>query len=222
MRVCAGGWACGVKVLVTAGPTREAIDPVRYITNRSSGRMGHAIAVAAVQAGHAVRLISGPTVLSVPRGLDLFLPVSSARQMHAAVLGNFRWADALFMVAAVADWRPRVVARKKYKKADGPPVIQWVRNPDILAAVARIRRRGQRVCGFAAETGDPVPEARRKLREKGLDLVVANDVTGEGAGFGCETNVVTLIYADGRMERLPLMRKSACARHILRALLGLA
>ena len=208
-----------MNILVTAGPTREAIDPVRFVSNRSSGRMGYAIAAAALRDGHAVRLVSGPSALRPPRGLDAFLPVATAREMHAAVLANFPWADALFMAAAPADWRP-VPAPAKLKKADGPPAIRWVRNPDILASLRPLRRPGQRICGFAAETGDPLPEAARKLRAKHLDLVAANDVSRPGAGFAVPTNIVTLVRPGGTAETLPLLSKAACARRILRALVG--
>ncbi len=203
-----------MKVLVTAGPTREAIDPVRFLSNRSSGRMGYAVAAAAREAGHVVRLVSGPTALAAPEGVET-ARVTSAAEMLAAVERWFDWCEVLVMAAAVADYRPRQAAAGKLKKGAGGLTLELERTADILATLCP-RKGMRRVIGFAAETGDPVPEARRKLAEKGLDLVVANDVLEPGAGFEVDTNRVTLLAADGSATVLPLMSKAEVAREIVR------
>lgn len=203
-----------MNVLVTAGPTREAIDPVRYVSNRSSGKMGYAIAAAAAARGHAVCLVSGPVCLEPPAGVA-FVPVVSADDMLAAVGAQFGACDALVMAAAVADFRPRAVSPVKLKKAAGLRPLELEATPDILAAVAA--RKGTRfVAGFAAETGPVMlAEARRKLRDKNLDLIVANDVSEPGAGFEVDTNRVTFVDAAGE-EALPLMSKAAVADRLVR------
>lgn len=210
-----------MKILITAGPTREAIDPVRFVSNHSSGRMGFALAAQAAKAGHTTRLISGPVSLRPPRGLQQTIPVTTAQEMFHAVQEHFPWCDALIMAAAVADWRPKNPGTRKLKKQDGPPAIQWMRTPDILTTIAKQKRANQRICGFAAEVGDPIPEAQRKLKAKHLDLIAANDVSLPGAGFSTPTNIITLLYADGRIQPLPKLSKPACARHILAALTSL-
>jgi phosphopantothenoylcysteine decarboxylase / phosphopantothenate---cysteine ligase len=194
-----------MKILVTAGPTREAIDPVRYISNRSSGRMGYAVAQAALERGHEVVLISGPVSISAPPCARM-VPVVSAVDMKAAVTAHLDWCEALVMCAAVADWKPKRVCAFKIKKSGAAPVLHLVRTPDILATAAA--RKGDRIfVGFAAETGaDFEQEAERKRKKKRCDLVVGNDVTAPGAGFDVETNQVSFISADG-IERLPLMSK---------------
>ncbi len=203
-----------MRILITAGPTREALDPVRFLSNRSSGKMGFALARAAARRGHAVILVSGPVALRTPAGVRR-VPVVSADEMLAAVRRRFPRCDALIMAAAVADWRPARAARRKLKKAAGPPVLRLVPTPDILRALAP--RKGHRlVVGFAAETGRLLAEARRKLRAKRLDLVVANDVTRRGAGFDVDTNRVVLVTPDGRAAALPLMSKARVARRIVR------
>ena len=201
-----------MNVLVTAGPTREAIDPVRFISNRSSGRMGYAVARAAAGRGHAVMLVSGPVALEAPDGVEL-TRVESAADMHAAVERHIGWCDVLVMAAAVADWRPRNPAASKLKKASGPQTLELERTTDILSAVSPLKE-SRLFIGFAAETGDPLDEARRKRVEKGLDAVVANDVTQPDAGFGVETNRVTLVTAAGE-DAWPLMSKDDVARRLV-------
>ncbi len=212
-----------MRFLVTAGPTREHIDPVRFLSNPSTGKMGFAVARAAAKAGHEVVLVSGPVALDTPRGVRR-VDVVSARDMLAAVLDELPDADVLVMTAAVADWRPRRTAAKKLKKREMRPVIELARNPDILRTVRRrlgAARAGKVIVGFAAETGEPTAEAARKCREKGLDLVVANDVTAKGAGFGTDTNVASFVTPDGSIERLPLMSKDALAARIVRRALAM-
>ncbi len=207
-----------MRFLVTAGPTREHIDPVRFLSNPSTGKMGFAVARAAAKAGHEVVLVSGPVALDTPRGVRR-VDVVSARDMLAAVLDELPKADVLVMTAAVADWRPRRTAAKKLKKREMRPVIELARNPDILRTVRRrlgAARAGKVIVGFAAETGEPTAEAARKCREKGLDFVVANDVTAKGAGFGTDTNVASFVAPDGSIERLPLMSKDALAARIVK------
>lgn len=202
-----------MRVLVTAGPTREAIDPVRYVSNRSSGKMGYAVARAARRRGHDVVLVSGPVALASPGAVNV-VRVTTAEQMREAVEGEFPRCDALVMAAAVADWRPKAASATKLKKADGPPAVEMVRTPDILAAVAAIK--GSRiVVGFAAETGAGLlPEAQRKLLQKRLDLVVANDVSAPGAGFEVDTNRVAFV-SEARIEELPLMSKDEVAERLV-------
>ncbi|RKY65667.1 MAG: bifunctional phosphopantothenoylcysteine decarboxylase/phosphopantothenate--cysteine ligase CoaBC [Candidatus Latescibacterota bacterium] len=203
----------GRKVLVTAGRTEEDIDPVRFITNRSTGKMGYALAEAARTMGAEVVLVSGPTDLEVPWGVRV-VRVRSAEEMRDAVLENFGWCDVLAMAAAVADFRPAKVSPKKIKKEEGL-VLKFERTPDILAEVAK--EKGERfVLGFAVETEDEVEGGKRKLREKNLDLIVVNNPTVEGAGFGWDTNVATLIDRNGRVEELPRMSKRELARRIWR------
>ena len=213
-----------MKFVVTAGPTREYLDPVRFLSNPSTGKMGFATARAAALAGCDVTLVAGPTTLRTPRGVRR-VDVVSARDMLAAVLSELADADALVMTAAVADWRPRATAPRKLKKREMSATLQLVRNPDILRTVGRfLRTAGRRpvLVGFAAETGEPAAEAARKCREKGLDLVVANDVTAPGAGFAVDTNVASFVTPDGAVRPLPLMRKDALARRIVSFVLAAA
>jgi phosphopantothenoylcysteine decarboxylase/phosphopantothenate--cysteine ligase len=206
-------------ILITAGPTREDIDPVRYITNRSSGKMGYALAVAAVRRGAHVTLISGPVELAPPQNAD-FVPVRSAEQMHRAVLEHFPRATALIMAAAVADHRPAAVATKKIKRRPGPISLELESTQDILADVAR--EKGDRILiGFAAETEDVATHARAKLSAKQADMIVANDVTAPGAGFDHDTNVVTLYPAGGSEIPLPRMSKLDVAARILDQILDI-
>lgn len=205
-----------MRFLVTAGPTREFLDPVRFLSNPSTGRMGFAVAAAALAAGHDVTLVAGPVALKTPKGVRR-IDVVSARDMLAAV--SREEFDCLVATAAVADWRPASTSSVKLKKREMDGSLRLVRNPDILKTVAaRLRRAKARkaLIGFAAETGDPTAEAARKCREKGLDLVVANDVTAEGSGFGVATNRVAFVRPDGEVERIPLMSKRAIARRIVR------
>jgi len=203
----------GERVLVSAGPTREAVDPVRYLSNHSSGRMGYAIARVARRRGAEVVLVSGPSDLPAPPGVRTLM-VSSAAEMARALEEEFRSASILVMAAAVADYRPRRPAARKMKKSAASLSLDLERTQDILAGLAG--RKGRRlVVGFAAETNDVAEEARRKLREKRLDLIVANDVTAPGAGFGSDTNVVQLIDAGGETQALPVLPKEEVAGRIL-------
>jgi len=194
-----------MNLLVTAGPTREHLDPVRFLSNRSTGKMGFAVAQAAVERGHRVTLVAGPVSLPTPVGVER-VDVVSARDMLAAVERLLPAQDALVMTAAVADWRPTRVSETKLKKSDMRPVIELEPNPDILKTLRPLK--GARLfVGFAAETGDPLAEAQRKLASKGLDLIVANDVTQTDAGFAADTNRVTLIAAGEAPTALPLQSK---------------
>lgn len=207
----------GRRVLVTAGPTREALDPVRYLTNRSSGRMGYAIARAAARRGAEVTLVSGPTALPKPGYMEI-VEIESAQEMYEAVTSRAPDMDIIIKAAAVADYRPADVAEDKIKKKDGDLSIPLERTLDILAALGQNKREGQFLCGFSMETRDLIENSRKKLTKKNLDMVAANNVKVEGAGFGVETNVLTLITAEGEKE-LPLMSKDAAADALLDAIL---
>jgi phosphopantothenoylcysteine decarboxylase/phosphopantothenate--cysteine ligase len=213
-----GSWA-GRKVVVTAGPTHEAVDPVRYLANRSSGAMGYALAAAAVHAGAEVTLVSGPVDLLPPRGLAGLLHVVSAREMAEAVAGALdAGADWLFMAAAVADFAPETTANHKLKKEDLGEKWQLglQRNPDILADVAAPRRsRGLKVVGFALETQDVVDRALAKLQAKGMDYVIANDPTAPGSGFGAGNHQVTLLDNNGIIWSSESLPKEILAREIV-------
>jgi phosphopantothenoylcysteine decarboxylase/phosphopantothenate--cysteine ligase len=205
----------GKRVLVTAGPTLEDLDPVRFIGNRSSGRMGFAVAVEAARRGAKVIIVAGPTPVDPPN-LGTVIRVRSASEMHAAVIAEAAQADVVVMAAAVADFTPRTGAgHSKLDKRDGLS-LDLERTPDILGELGA--RRGARqhpvLIGFAAQTGDPVPAAREKRQSKRVDLIVANDVTAPGAGFDGATNQVTMVGAD-RIEALPLMSKADVAKAIL-------
>jgi len=200
-------------ILVTAGPTREHMDPVRFISNRSTGRMGFAIAQRAAEAGHTVTLIAGPVTQPTPPGVAR-VDVVSARDMLQAVTSRLEHADALVMCAAVADWRPRETSGVKLKKQIMSATLELVPNPDILATIKPLKHKRIFV-GFAAETGDPIPEAHRKLADKGLDMIVANDVSQPDAGFEVETNRVTLIPRAGKIQALPLLSKLEVAARIV-------
>ena len=207
----------GKRVLVTAGPTREVLDPVRYLTNRSSGRMGYAIARAAARRGAEVTLVSGPTALPRPGYMEI-VDVESAREMFDAVTSRAPEMDIIIKAAAVADYRPADVAEDKIKKKDGDLSIPLERTRDILGTLGQRKREGQFLCGFSMETRDLIDNSRKKLTKKNLDMVAANNVKVEGAGFGVETNVLTLITAEGEKE-LPLMSKDAAADALLDAIL---
>ena len=204
----------GQTVLLTAGPTQEAIDPVRYLTNRSSGRMGYAVAEAAAQRGARVILISGPASLDTPVNVSR-VDVRTAAEMLAAVEQNFAEATIAIFTAAVADYRPADAASSKIKRSSEQGItLQLVPNTDILAAIAR--KKGHRlIVGFAAETDRVAENARKKLKDKNADLIVANDVTAEGAGFDSDTNIVTLFSRDGRDLPLPKLTKREVAHRIL-------
>jgi phosphopantothenoylcysteine decarboxylase/phosphopantothenate--cysteine ligase len=211
------GPLAGRRVVVSAGPTEEPIDPVRFISNPSSGRQGFALSQAAVDRGAAVTLVTGPTDLATPVGVDR-VGVRTAEEMKAAVLGASGTADALLMAAAVGDYRPAEVAKQKMKKGVADLMLRLIRTPDILAAVAEDRAEADRprvVVGFVAETENLLKNARKKLEEKRLDLVVANDVTAADAGFGAETNRVVLLSRDGETTELPLMSKFDVAERIM-------
>ncbi|GAC1528929.1 MAG: bifunctional phosphopantothenoylcysteine decarboxylase/phosphopantothenate--cysteine ligase CoaBC [Acidimicrobiales bacterium] len=206
----------GVRVLVTAGGTREAIDAVRVISNRSSGKQGYAIAEAAAARGATVTLVS--TVdRATPAGVGELVRVASAEDMQRAVMPRAVLADVVVMAAAVADFRPKAPSDRKLKKDEGPPEILLEATHDFLVDLGRDKPVGQVLVGFAAETDDVVPNARRKLRSKNLDLIVANDVGAPGAGFEHETNKVTLLDRDGAVETLPLLSKLAVAHAVLDA-----
>ncbi len=208
----------GRRVLVTAGPTREPLDPVRFLTNRSSGKMGYALARMARFRGAEVVLVSGPVHLEPPHGVRL-IRVETGQQMMAACLEQFEQADAVIMAAAVADYRPSAPAPVKLKKealgAEGHLSLVLEPTPDILQMLSQRRRPGQVLVGFAAETQELEAFARRKLEQKGVDLIVANDVTRPGAGFEADTNAALLLGADGTREDVPLVPKEALAERIL-------
>ena len=213
--------------VVTAGPTREYLDPVRFLSNPSTGKMGFAVAAEAARRGHGVSLVAGPVSMKTPMGVRR-VDVVSAREMLAAVEDALAAVPpgervALVSAAAIADWRPARRSDVKLKKRSMSGVLRLVRNPDVLKTVrARLRRAGRRdvlLVGFAAETGDPVAEAARKCREKGLAFVVANDVAESGCGFGSDTNRVSFVFPDGAAERLPLMSKRRVASRIVREVL---
>lgn len=203
----------GQHLLVTAGPTREELDPVRYLSNYSSGKMGYAIARAARMRGADVVLVSGPTFLTPPQGVTL-IPVVSAEQMRKTVLDALPKATAVVKSAAVADYRPASMSTQKLKKSDEDMTLVLEKNPDILAEVGA-GKEGRVLVGFAAETQDLLKHAADKLKRKNLDLIVANDVTQAGAGFDVDTNIVKLLHADGHVEALPQLSKDEVAHQLL-------
>lgn len=203
----------GLRLTVTAGPTQEALDPVRYLTNHSTGRMGYAIAREAMLRGAQVTLISGPTALKPVPGVKT-LPVVSAKEMFEAVKQTLPQTDILIKAAAVADYRPASIAEDKVKKSDGAMSIPLERTDDILGWVAQNRHPGLFVCGFSMETRDMVANSQRKLQKKHLDMIVANNLKVAGAGFGVDTNVVTILTPDG-IQELPLMGKDQVAGRLL-------
>ena len=205
-----------LRILITAGPTREFIDPIRFISNRSSGKMGYALAEAARAAGARVTLVSGPTALTPPKGVT-FVPVTTAEEMGEAVLKLYPSCDIVIMAAAVCDFRPKIVARRKIKKQTFTGRLELVPTMDILVELGK-RKREQFVVRFAAETDNLVRNACEKLQRKGLDLIVANDASAMEA----ETNKVLIIGRDGSREQLPEMSKSKVARAIVRRVLRLA
>ncbi|USK40596.1 bifunctional phosphopantothenoylcysteine decarboxylase/phosphopantothenate--cysteine ligase CoaBC [Cytobacillus firmus] len=203
----------GRKVVITAGPTREKIDPVRYITNHSTGKMGYAIAEVAVSSGAEVVLISGPVSINAPAGLKL-IKVESAEEMYQAALNEFDYADVVIKTAAVSDYRPKVASAQKMKKQPGDEVLELERTKDILFELGQ-KKEKQILIGFAAETEQVEEYAKGKLMKKNADMIVANNVTAEGAGFGTDTNIVTFFKKDGSSEKLPLMSKKDVAVKIL-------
>ena len=208
----------GKKILVTAGPTMEAIDPVRYITNHSTGKMGYAIARVAALRGAQVTLVSGPTSLPAPYFVKM-VNIQSARQMYEAVVAVSAEQDAVIKAAAVADYRPKHVAAEKTKKKDGDMAIELERTDDILAYLGAHRREGQFLCGFSMETENMLENSRAKLKKKNIDMIVANNLKVAGAGFGTDTNVVTLITAEKETE-LEMMTKEQVAERLLDEIFG--
>jgi phosphopantothenoylcysteine decarboxylase/phosphopantothenate--cysteine ligase len=203
----------GVRILITAGPTEEPVDAVRHISNPSSGKMGYAIAAEAVRMGAEVTLVTGPTLLDPPAGAKT-IRVRTAQQMLDACLQVYEEVDVVIATAAVSDYRPAEVWQGKRKKGEEEWTIRLVPNPDILRTLGE--RKGRHILvGFAAETQELLANAQAKLREKNLDLIAANDVSQEGSGFRTDTNRVTLLWADGRQEPLPLMTKREVAQHLL-------
>lgn len=203
----------GKKVLVTAGPTQEAIDPVRYITNHSTGKMGYALARMAMLRGAEVTLISGPVAIAPPPFVEV-VPVKSAQDMFEAVVKFAPQADMVFKAAAVADYTPAQYADNKIKKKEGDLSIPLQRTQDILAHLGKNRRQGQIICGFSMETENMLENSRRKLEKKNVDMICANNLKVEGAGFGVDTNVMTIITAE-RTTQLPLQSKENVANAIL-------
>ena len=203
----------GKRVLVTAGPTVEAIDPVRYITNHSTGKMGYAIAREAMLRGAQVTLVTGPVAIDPPMFVDV-VPVTSAADMFEAVTSRAQEQDIIIKAAAVADYTPVTTATEKIKKKDGDNAIALTRTKDILGWLGEHRREGQFLCGFSMETENMLENSRQKLTKKNVDMIVANNLKVQGAGFGGDTNVVTLITADGARE-LPLQSKEDVAGKLL-------
>lgn len=204
----------GLEITVTAGPTQEALDPIRFITNHSSGIMGYSIAEAAQVRGAKVNLISGPTNITAPSGVSL-IKVLSARDMFNAVQSVFAETDILVKAAAVADYRPAETLRNKIKKQEGDLQIKFVRNPDILAWAGVHKQAHQVLCGFAMETEDLLDNAKAKLQKKNCDMLVANSLAEEGAGFGVTTNVATLLWPNQEPKALTLMSKKDLSELIL-------
>jgi len=209
----------GERFLITAGPSREPLDPVRYISNRSSGKMGYALARAAVRRGAGVVLVSGPSAIEPPSAVRL-IPVNTAAEMRRAVLEQFPECTAVIMAAAVADYRPVDASSKKLKRGKAPLDIRLEPNPDILRELGR-RKNGKLLVGFAAETEELIANATRKLHEKNLDLIVANDVTQAGGGFDGDTNIATIVDRSGASDSLSLMTKDELADRIYDHLLAL-
>jgi phosphopantothenoylcysteine decarboxylase/phosphopantothenate--cysteine ligase len=209
----------GKTVLVTAGPTREALDPVRFITNHSTGKMGFAIAEKAVLRGAKVYLVAGPSNLATPHGVER-IDVESALDMHTAVMKLMENADIIIKSAAVADYRPAEMSSEKIKKSEDDLVIKLKKNPDILQELGKVK--GNRVLiGFAMETQNLIENASAKVKKKNLDFIVANDLRTEGAGFAGDTNVVKIIDSQGKVEEIPLMRKSDLADIVLDKAIGI-
>ena len=208
-----------MRILVTAGPTREAIDAVRFLSNKSTGKMGYALAEAAVAAGHDVVLVSGPVALTPPDGLLEFVPVVSAADMADAVKRRAPDCGMVIMCAAVADYTPAHPVDRKMKKSDGNLFLELKRTEDILKTLGQNKPAGQILIGFAAETDDLEQYARSKLAAKNLDWIAANDVSRPDCGFAAGTNAVALFAADGRRFDIPLQSKDAVARRMLGILL---
>lgn len=204
----------GKRILVTAGGTHEPLDPVRFIGNRSSGKMGYAVAEAAQARGAEVILVSGPTALARPQGVQ-FVSVETTKEMFDAVMDAFDSVDVVIKAAAVADYRPKICAEQKIKKNDSEFTVVLEKNPDILFHLGQNKKEGQILVGFAAETNDLIKHAKQKIEKKNLDMIVANDVTAKGAGFNVDTNIVKLIYPSGTIEECQQMTKREVADIIL-------
>ncbi|NWG01987.1 MAG: bifunctional phosphopantothenoylcysteine decarboxylase/phosphopantothenate--cysteine ligase CoaBC [Syntrophaceae bacterium] len=204
----------GERILITGGPTQEAIDPVRFISNRSSGKMGYALAKMARRRGAEVVLISGPTSLSLPRRDIQYVTVRSAEEMRQAVWSHLKGVSIVIKAAAVSDYRPKRFSQKKIKKGDSDTTLALERTKDILSEIGK--QKGNRVLvGFAAETEDLIANAKKKLKEKNLDMIVVNDVNQPGAGFSLDTNQVKILYPSGKVKELPLMSKEEVSQIIL-------
>lgn len=204
----------GKKILITAGPTRESIDPMRYITNRSTGKMGYNIAIEAIKRGAKVTLISGPTNLEVPKGLHKFIQIESAKQMYNEVITNLDDNDVIIKSAAVADYKPINYSDKKIKKSDDDLYLKLERNKDIAKEIGKLKK-DKILVGFAAETDDIIENAKSKVIKKNMDFIVANDLTKEGAGFSVDTNIVKIIDKEGNITDYPIMKKEEVANIIL-------
>ena len=204
----------GKKILITAGPTVESIDPVRYLTNRSTGKMGYAIAKMAALRGADVTLVSGPTSIAPPTNIKKLVKVQSAKDMYNAIIDNFDENQVIIKSAAVADYKPKTYSNKKIKKSNDDLIIELDRNKDIAYELGKIKK-DKILVGFAAETNDLIENAKGKIKKKNLDFIVANDLTEQGAGFGTDTNIVKIIDKDGNMENFPQMKKDEVADVIL-------
>lgn len=204
----------GKSIIITAGPTMESIDPVRFISNRSSGKMGYAIASQAINRGADVTLISGPTNLTPPQNLKKFVRIESAKDMYDAVIENFDENQVIIKSAAVADYKPKDYSDKKIKKSNDDLSIELDRNKDIAYEIGKIKK-DKILVGFAAETNDLIENAKGKVQKKNLDFIVANDLTKEGAGFGVDTNIVKIIDKQGNVKEYPKMKKEEVANVIL-------
>ena len=209
-----------MNVLINAGPTRESIDPVRFISNRSTGKMGYAIAEAALKLGHAVTLVSGPVSLAAPEGLARFVRIESAAEMAEAMKQAMPGADLIVHCAAVADYRPVVCSSRKIKKGEGRLILELERTEDIALSLGKRKRAGQILVGFAAETDDLESNALRKMREKNFDWIAANEVGKPGRGFASDNNALTLYAADGRRFNLELKPKKVLAGELLSLILN--
>jgi phosphopantothenoylcysteine decarboxylase/phosphopantothenate--cysteine ligase len=207
------------KILITAGPTEEPLDPVRFITNLSSGKMGYALAKVASRHGAQVTLITGPTNLPLPAAENI-IRVRTAQEMHKAVIDNYKKSTVIIKAAAVADYRPKVFVKEKIKKDDKPRAIELERNPDIIAEIGK-NKKNIVLVGFAMETKDLLANAREKLKNKNMDLIVANSLREEGAGFQKDTNKITILDREGEVQSLPVMTKIEAAEKILERVEGL-
>lgn len=204
----------GKKIMITAGPTVESIDPVRYLTNRSTGKMGYAIAKMAADRGADVTLVTGPTSITPPSNVKKLIKIQSAEDMYNAIIDNFDENQVIIKSAAVADYKPKTYSNKKIKKSNDDLIIELDRNKDIAYELGKIKK-DKILVGFAAETNDLIENAKTKVKKKNLDFIVANDLTEEGAGFGTDTNIVKIIDKEGNIDKYPQMKKDEVANVIL-------